>query len=104
MMQSDKTRPDVDWLTLIGVTLLIGPATVIAHELGGHAASCLAIGARLTDIGAFYVDCTYADGTTPKIVAMAGTLVDWFLFATFYALWQMAKLDLSRLICWLVFR
>jgi hypothetical protein len=103
-MDSERSgTPTIDWVTLIGMTLLIGPATVVAHELGGHAAMCLAVGARLTDIGAFYVNCVNADGTTPRIVAMAGTFADILIFIAFYFLWQRAKNDLWRLACWLIF-
>jgi pimeloyl-ACP methyl ester carboxylesterase len=101
--ETTPTKPTVDWVTLIGLTLIIGPLTVVGHELGGHAATCLAIGARVTAIGAFYVDCIDASGGVPRIVSMAGTMADILIFALSYWLWPRAKGDLMRLSLWLVF-
>jgi hypothetical protein len=69
-------KPSVYWITLIGLTLLIGPLTILGHELGAHAATCMAIGGRVTSISAFNIDCVNASGATPLIVSTARTMAE----------------------------
>lgn len=90
-------------MTIIGLALAIGPLTTMAHEVGGHAAACLALGQHLADISAYYVDCDAVSRRASRLVAMAGTGVDLILFAAAYALWRRAEGDLLRLALWYVF-
>jgi hypothetical protein len=102
---TDEAKPRVDVLTMIGLALMIGPLTTMAHEIGGHAAMCLAVGGRVTHIGAFYVGCEAPDLVARRIEAMAGAGIDAVIFALGYLAWRAAKDvgDLARLALWLVF-
>ena len=51
--------PVTDRLTLIAVSSLTYIAALGLHELLGHGGACLALGNRLTEINAFYVNCDY---------------------------------------------
>jgi hypothetical protein len=63
-----------DLLTLVCVSALAYVVAVALHEHAGHAAACLALGGRIKELGAFYVDCDNAmlsDGEV-RLVALAG--------------------------------
>jgi hypothetical protein len=98
-----ETKPFVDPLTLAGLVLLLLPLLIMAHELGGHATACLALGGELAEIGAYYVKCNSQTDLARRVVSMAGTGTDVLIFAAGYALWRRAKTDLLRLAFWIVF-
>jgi hypothetical protein len=102
-MTQESAPPKVDLLTVVGLALILGPLTTMAHELGGHAATCVALGGRLVEIGAFYVDCDAVDATSRRIGAMMGVGIDVVIFALGFIAWRLAKGDLLRLALWFVF-
>lgn len=73
----DTTDGVTDDLTVIALSLLAYTLTVLLHEHFGHALACLALGGRPAELGAFYVDCHYADMSdlSIRLVALAGPLV-----------------------------
>ena len=94
----------IDLPTIGGIALLLMPLLTMAHEIGGHAAACAATGGRVTELGAFYVNCDNAGETGRRIVALAGMGMDAALGAIAFAVWRGLKGDLARLIgwyCWL---
>lgn len=66
-----------DRLTLVATSALAYVMGVALHEHLGHAAACLLLGGRVTELGAFYVNCNYAGMSRwgVKAVAAAGPLV-----------------------------
>lgn len=90
----------IDALTIAGLALLLMPLTTMAHEIGGHAAMCVATGGRLVELGAFYVNCDSADETGRRMVAMAGMGIDALLGFLFWQLRRGFKSDLARLAGW----
>jgi hypothetical protein len=103
MSEQQITKPNVDLLTLVGLVLLTSPFVTMAHELGGHAAACLALGGHLDEIGAYYVSCESANLLNKRLVSMAGTASDVLVFAAAYWLWLRARSDLMRLTLWVIF-
>lgn len=104
MVTHDATlSPSIDRWTLIGLSLLLLPLLTMAHELGGHALTCVALGQRPTELGAYYIDCPGAVGWAGRVVAMAGTTVDVLVFLLAYLAWRRVKRPLPRLALWIVF-
>ncbi len=66
--------PTSDRLTLIAISALAYIVATGLHELLGHGGTCLALGSRLTEVGAFYVDCNYKGMSDVgiRLVALAG--------------------------------
>jgi hypothetical protein len=98
-----KAKSTIPWVTMAGLVLLLGPLTTMAHEIGGHVTSCLALGGHATEVGAFYVECVGASKPAERLVAMAGSGADILIFVIAYAAWTRARGDLARLVLWLVF-
>lgn len=92
----------IDAWTVAGLALLLLPLTTMWHEIGGHAATCAALGGRVTTIGAFYVQCTGLDGSPRLAVSLAGVAVDALLAVAAWMIWRRARGDLSRLVLWYV--
>ncbi len=103
MTAPTETKPFVDLPTLAGLVLLLLPPLIMAHELGGHAAACLALGGDVTEIGAYYAQCDSQSDLARRLVSMAGTVSDVLVFAAGYMFWRRAKSDLFRLAFWIVF-
>lgn len=95
-------RAQVNLLTVVGLGLLLMPLTTMWHEIGGHAAACVAQGGRASAVGAFYVDCTGLTRGATIIVATAGVAVDTIAALIAFQLWRRARGDLARLVLWLV--
>lgn len=93
-------RPVVALSAIVGLALLISPLATMAHELGGHAAACVALGGRPVELGAYYIECNSPDELARRLVAMAGTGVDLILLGVLFAAWRVAKGDLLRLALW----
>jgi hypothetical protein len=93
-------KPVVALATVVGLTLLISPLATMAHELGGHAAACVALGGKPFELGAYYIECDVTDDLARRLVAMAGTGVDLILLGALFAAWRVAKGDLLRLALW----
>ncbi len=102
-MATHVAAPSIDRWTLIGLSLLLLPLLTMAHELGGHALTCVALDQRPTELGAYYIDCPGATGWAGRVVAMAGTGMDVLLSALAYLAWRRAKRPLPRLALWIVF-
>ena len=66
-----------DRLTLIAVSALAYIAEAALHEHAGHGATCLAVGGRLTEAGAFYVSCDdrFLTPLAIRLVELAGPLM-----------------------------
>jgi len=75
--QSRLPTPRSDRLTLIAVSALAYVTGVALHEHLGHATACVLLGGRVTELGAFYVNCDHAgmSSAAVKAVAAAGPLV-----------------------------
>lgn len=101
-MTVDRARRDIDLPTVIGLGLLIMPISTMWHEIGGHAATCVALGGRVTDLSAFYVDCAGLARGGKVAVALAGAGMDMVAALLVYPLWRRATRDLPRLILWLI--
>ncbi len=96
------TTQRVDWLTIVGLGMLMMPLMTMWHEIGGHAVFCVAQGGRASEIGAFYVQCDGLSGIADILVACAGVLVNAILCILAWALWRRARGDLPRLVLWLL--
>ena len=95
--------PQVNRWTLIGLSLLLLPLLTMAHELGGHALTCVALGQHPTELGAYYIECPGAVGHAGRLVAMAGTSMDVLVFVLGFFAWRKAQRPLLRLALWIVF-
>lgn len=96
-------RLSIDKVTVAGIALLLMPLLTMVHEIGGHAATCLATGGKLVDLGAFYVECQSDSDTARRLVALAGTAVDAALGGVAFMVWRyMLRSDLARLVAWYV--
>lgn len=107
MSQSCQEPPlcQVDLVSICGLALLLMPVLTMAHELGGHAATCLATHGKLTAIGTFYIDCDSATLPARRLVSLAGPVMDGVLAVLLYQVWRRLRGDWPRLIawyCWLV--
>ena len=103
MTENVSARPRVDAWTLLGLALLLLPLLTMAHELLGHALTCIASGHRPSELGAYYVECPGTGSWSRRIVAMAGTGVDAVLATAAYLAWRNMKRPLLRLVLWIVF-
>ena len=63
--------------TLIAISTLAYIAAVGLHEHIGHTLACLMLGSHPTEVGAFYVNCSYTgmSDASIRLVALAGPLV-----------------------------
>ena len=95
-------RQRVDWLTMAGWGALLLPLLTMWHEIGGHAATCVALGGHVATIGAFYVDCTGLPRWPEAIVSCAGVVANAVLAVVAYAAWRRAGSDSIRLPLWLI--
>jgi hypothetical protein len=103
MIGTATTAPRVDSWTLAGLALLLLPLLTMAHELAGHALTCVATGYLPSELGAYYVECP---GTAPwarRVVAMAGTGMDVLLAVLALAGWHRVRRPLPQLVLWIVF-
>jgi hypothetical protein len=94
--------PAVDGVTVAGLALLLMPLLTMLHEIGGHAAACLALGQYVTAIGAFYADCDATHSFTARLVSAAGPAIDALAAIVGYFAWRRARGDLARLVLWYV--
>ncbi len=101
-MHAGRGESQVDFVTIAGLALLAMPLLTMWHEIGGHAAACVAMGGKVTEIGAFYVQCSGLDYWPDIFVAAAGVLVDVGLALFAWAMWARASADLARLIWWYI--
>ncbi|MEP7004624.1 MAG: hypothetical protein ABI810_01485 [Sphingomonas bacterium] len=99
-MAQQETR--IDPVTIIGLGLILLPLMTMWHEIGGHAATCVALGGKLVSIGAFYVECESASLLSRRLVACAGVTVDTVLALIAWQLWRRATGDLARLVLFYV--
>ncbi|MDQ6647022.1 MAG: hypothetical protein M3Y93_07300 [Pseudomonadota bacterium] len=103
MGKRDSAAPSVDLWTLVGLSLLLLPCLTMAHELLGHAFTCVISGHRPSQLGAYYVQCPDTGPWSRRIVAMAGTFVDLLLALVAYIAWNRVRQPLPRLAWWAVF-
>jgi len=92
----------IDPIAIIGLGLILLPVLTMWHEIGGHAATCVALGGKLVSIGAFYVDCDSASLVSRRLVACAGVTVDTLLALVAWQLWRRVTGDLARLVLFYV--
>lgn len=88
--------------TVVGWACLLLPLLTMWHEIGGHAATCLALGGQVTVLGAFYVHCEALAGARMVAVALAGVTANLLLAALAYLGWRRAMRDQARLALWYV--
>lgn len=98
----ETRRPSIDPLTAIGLILLLAPLLTMAHELAGHALTCVATGHLPTELGAYYIECPSAVGWDGRLVAMAGTGMDIIVALLAYLVWRHVRQPLARLAAWVV--
>lgn len=103
MSERNPGSPSVDVWTLVGLSLLLLPVLTMAHELLGHAFTCVASGHRPSELGAYYVECPDTGAWSRRIVAMAGTGVDVVVTLVAYVAWSKVNRPLPRLVWWIVF-
>ena len=114
-------QPSVtDRLTLIAISALAYIAAISLHELLGHAAACLALGNRLTEVNAFYVNCDYPRMSDAgiRLFFVAGPVVSLIIgvvsllvlrrlppqaFATKYFVWLLGSIALMAATGYLLF-
>jgi hypothetical protein len=96
------TEQRVDWLTMAGWGAMLMPLLTMWHEIAGHAATCAALGGKVTTIGAFYVQCSGLSDLPNALVASAGVAANVALSLTAWGCWRSAQKDEVRLILWLV--
>ncbi|MEO6042282.1 MAG: hypothetical protein ABIP41_10310 [Croceibacterium sp.] len=97
-----ELQPRIDPVTVAGLALLVMPVLTMAHEIGGHAATCVALGHRVVQLGAFYIDCDAGGTLAGRLVAAAGPAIDVALALVGYQIWKRASGDLARLVWWYV--
>ena len=78
----------IDLLTVAALSAVAFIVSTFCHEALGHGGTCLAVGAQLQDLGAYYANCDTHDGPPWKwqAVAAAGSTVNLLLMAVFYLL------------------
>lgn len=103
MNAANPISPRVDPLTLVGLSLLLLPLLTMAHEVAGHALTCVATGHLPSEIGAYYVECPGTGPWARRIVAMAGTGMDVALALFACMAWSRVQRPLPRLAWWIVF-
>lgn len=101
--EAPAALPYVDRWTLIGLVLLLSPLLTMAHELLGHAVTCVASGHRPSELGAYYVECPGTGPVARRLVAVAGTTVDIVVAALAYLAWRTVRTPLLRLALWITF-
>ena len=102
MDTSESAGPVVDRWTVTGLALLLMPLVTMAHEIGGHAAACVALGHKVTELGAFYVECDAHNSLAGRIVGAAGPAIDVVIALAGYLVWQRLRGDMARLVAWYV--
>ncbi|MCX7285469.1 MAG: hypothetical protein NTX28_15745 [Novosphingobium sp.] len=79
------------------------PLLTMVHEIGGHAATCVATGGRLAELGAFYVNCDSESIGARRLVAISGMAIDAIVGGVAFVVWRrLLHGDLARLIGWYV--
>jgi len=101
-MDGEPKAAEVDAVTVAGLALLLMPLLTMVHEIGGHAMACVALGGKVTQIGAFYVECDAYDSLAGRLVAAAGPAIDVVIAFFGYWAWRRARGDLGRLVLWYV--
>lgn len=95
--------PSVDRLTIAGLTLLLGPLFAMLHEIVGHAGTCLAVGARPYEIGAYYISCDTTGLFASRLVSAAGFGANMIAALIALILFGKVKSDGARLVAWMAF-
>lgn len=103
MTATNSAMPRVDRWTLAGLALLLLPLLTMAHELAGHALTCVATGHLPSELGAYYIECPGTGPWARRIVAMAGTGMDVVLAVLASIAWGRLRRPLPRLVLWIVF-
>jgi hypothetical protein len=67
----------IDYLTVIALSMLAYTLAVLLHEHLGHALACVSLGGHPAELGAFFVNCLYANmpDLSIRLVALAGPIV-----------------------------
>jgi hypothetical protein len=79
-MAVSKAKPGndvIDYLTVIALSMLAYTLAVLLHEHLGHALACVSLGGHPAELGAYYVDCQYANmpDLSIRLVALAGPII-----------------------------
>ena len=79
-MTVSKAEPGnyvIDYLTVIALSMLAYTLAVVLHEHLGHALACVSLGGHPAELGAYYVDCQYANmpDLSIRLVALAGPII-----------------------------
>jgi hypothetical protein len=74
---SGQNLPLPDLLTLIAISALAYVLSAALHEHLGHALTCVALGSRVTEMGAYYISCddVRLSSFGIRLVELAGPLV-----------------------------
>lgn len=68
---------NIDYFTLIAISMLAYVITTMLHEYVGHAATCVLLGGSVKELNAFYIDCNYGtiSSISIRLIALAGPLI-----------------------------
>lgn len=84
---SDGQSARIDLLTVAALSAAAFVISTVCHEAVGHGGTCLAAGAHMRELGAYYADCDASEGSwISRAVAAAGSTVNLVLMALFYTL------------------
>jgi hypothetical protein len=104
-MTGSNAKPSnyvIDNLTLIALSMLAYTLTVLLHEHLGHALACVSLGGHPAELGAFYVNCQYANmpDVSIRLVALAGPIVSLITGAVSFLVLGRIPQGSSRLRYW----
>jgi len=111
---------NINYPTLISISMLAYVITTAMHEYLGHAVACSFIGGKLTELNAFYIDCEYGSISdfSIRFISIAGPLasvligmISFILFRnlknlsanTKYFLWLLGTISLLTATGYLIF-
>lgn len=100
-----KTRAvQADPIALMALSCVAYILAIFMHEAGGHALSCVLLGAHLKSIGAFYVDCdaTQVSVAAQRTIAASGVLVNVLVGWISHMMLKKARGPQGRFFLWLV--
>lgn len=85
----DKAQSKFDIPTICAIAIIAYILSVFCHEILGHGGACLATGNKISELGAYYIDCvTPNNSLAMRIVAVAGSLANVVLMFIFYVFFK----------------
>src|SRR6187402_1620702 len=105
-MSDQAKRHDLP--TMIAIAAIAGVVSTQLHEALGHGGTCLALGGRIAEWGAFYVNCDVPAVAPPmiaRLVAAAGSTINLLTALVAFALLRATpeRRPRARFFWWLMF-